>query len=110
MSNTNFNFNFETDEETLVILEIARDFLMQYFNHTQEKSDILINTFYDRNRGRVDDDFYHHESSFRVATMAQYFIYLTGNEKDFINWLKKEKLWETPREAIEYFNKKYFDK
>lgn len=102
------SFNFQTDDETLALLEVTRDFLVQYFNHTLRHAEGLIDTFYEENRARVPAHFYHHESSFRVAVMIHYFVHLKLKDEGFGDWMRANQFVETPREALEYFNEKYF--
>lgn len=68
-------FHLGSDEETDLILEIAADLLVQYFQHEKGSADRLVRAFYEMNRGRVENEFYHHESSFRVAAMTHYFCH-----------------------------------
>lgn len=102
------NFNFDADEDTLLLLDISKDFLVRYFNHAEDEAVELINRFYNDNKHRVTDDFYHHESSFRIAAMIHYFAFLKMGEPGFTKWLMENNFWTTPREALEHFDKRFF--
>ncbi len=101
-------FEFNTDEDTVRLLEIAAHFLEQYFGHSREEAISLINRYYKMREAKHDDDYYHHEGAFHIAVQVHYFVHLSGDEGRFPAWKREHNLKDIPIEAIDYFREHYF--
>ncbi|MEI1373559.1 hypothetical protein PQG02_15460 [Nostoc sp. UHCC 0926] len=104
------NFSFQTDEDTVCLFQIVIWCLKKYFCHTDNSAVEAINSYYEKNLKIHDDDFYHHETVFRVAVRIHYFEVLKGEANKFHDWIRESDYNYSPREAIDYFNTFYFYK
>ena len=102
-------FDFTTDEDTKLLLEIAVWCLSEYFGHSEDEAVHLVNAFYDKFKDLWEDSFYHHEMPFRVAARMHYVIHLGGKNSEFSEWIIGTEWNQAPREAIEYFQQRFFD-
>ncbi len=96
------------DEDTFRLLEISTEFLIRFFEHTQEKADILMMKFLKSYSKYYDEDILHHESSYRIAAIVHYLIELKGSRETLGNWLVENGYNKQPPEALEYFRDHYF--
>jgi hypothetical protein len=96
------------DSDTMRLLEISADFLIQYFAYGREEAEHLVSSFLDHFKEVYDEDFLHHESSYRLAAMIHYFESLHGPRERLGHWLAESGYQEEPREALAYFREKYF--
>lgn len=102
-------FAFHTDDETKCLLEISVYFLQKYFLYDEKTAIELMNEYYNTWKDvHTSDDFYHREGAFDVAVLVHYIIGLGESIGVFFRWRKDNGLLETPREALEYFEKTYF--
>jgi len=102
-------FTFQTDDETKCLLEISVYFLQKYFLYDENKAIELMNEYYNTwKHVHTSDDFYHHEGAFHVAVLVHYIIGLRGKIGVFSFWRRDNGFLETPREALEYFERNYF--
>jgi hypothetical protein len=103
------NFQFQVDDDTKRLFEIATYFLEAYFNYSREEAFGLINTCYLKWQHIHDDDLYHDWLPFQIAVRVHYFEGLKGNPNEYYNWRAKENFNQTPTEAIEYIREHYFN-
>jgi hypothetical protein len=96
------------DEDTIRLLQIAQDFLVQYFGHDTDEAEQLVSKFLETSVW--DEDIMHHESSYRVAAAAHYLCALGGDRSTLGTWLLEEGHNTPPRAALEYFREHYFQK
>jgi hypothetical protein len=104
------NFLFKTDNDTIRLFQIVFWCLKNFFGYTDDSAIEAINSFYEKNVERYDDDFYHHEMPFRVAVRIHYFEVLKGETDKFYHWRRESGYDVDPREAIDYFRKHYYVK
>lgn len=105
------NFSFKTDDDTIRLFQIVVWCLKKYFCHTDDSAVEAINSYYEKNAERHDDEFYHYEMPFRVAVRIYYSEVLRrGDDKDvkFYNWRRESGYDVDPREAIDYFREHYY--
>lgn len=102
------NFNFETDEDTVLLFEMVVWCLVKYFGHTEETSVGLVNDFCNKAKSRWEDDFYHHETPFRVAARIHYVSFMKGNNSEFADWVLTSKWGKPPQEAIDYYKRVFW--
>ncbi len=100
--------DYEDREETEKILEIAEHFLCKYFGHDLSYADEILYQFLHRYSQRYDEDFIHHEMSYRVAATVHFIIHLNGSTNDLGNWLVETGHARPDPEATEYFRKHFF--
>lgn len=98
------------DEDTEKILEIAVDFLSQYFGYGREEALQLTNDFLQTYGDRYDEDFFHHEMSYRVAAVIHYLQGLHGSTATLKKWLIENGHNQPPRESFEYFRQKFYSR
>ena len=97
------------EEGSLRIIEISRHFLLEYHNCSDDEVDILMNDFFEKYESRIDEDYLHYVSSYRLASL----IYLTMEEgypfgKGNSELINRD--WHNPPdEAMGYFRDNYFD-
>lgn len=96
------------DADTVRLLEITHHFLIAYFHHDCNEADRLMSEFL--SASRYDEDFMHHESSFRLAAIIHYIHALGGDPSSVGTWLIDQGYNITPRDALEYFREHYFRK
>jgi len=99
--------NLKTDEETITLFEIARDFLVKYFSYELSKAEKQTELFY--NMKLYDDDDYHEVMSYIVAAMIHFFTEIGGSKSEYKKWLIESGYHNAPEEAKAYFREKYFD-
>jgi len=68
----------------------------------------LLAEFVRQHGDRFDEDQLHHESSFRVAAIAHYFVVEHGSAEQLGDWLEQNNWKDAPAEALEYFRERYF--
>lgn len=103
-------FQFQVDDDTQRLFEIAVHFLQEYFAYSEEQAVDMINHYYLSWINTHDDDYYHQILSFQIAVRVHYFIGLNGNSDDSVEWRSAEKLNAQSPEAAEYFRQHYFQK
>jgi hypothetical protein len=98
------------DEDTYTLIQIAVDFLVQYFGCTIDDANQAMIVFLQSYSSDFDEDALHHESSYRLAAIVHYLIRLKGSREQLGNWLVENGYNRTPFDAMDYFNKEYFKK
>ncbi len=98
------------DPDTVRILEIAETFLTKFFGHPASDASTLIESFLEIHGSRYDEDFLHHQSSYRVAALIHYLQAIGGDVSGASEWLVDQGHNNPPREAIDYFREHYFTK
>lgn len=101
-------FQFQVDDDTQRLFEIAVHFLQEYFAYSEEMAINMVNHYYLAWENIHDNDFYHQILSFQIAVRVHYFVGLNGNPDNFAEWRSAEKLTAQPPEAAEYFRQHYF--
>jgi len=104
------NFTFQTDEETIRLFQIVIWCLQKYFSYKEDSAVAALNDYYEKNANRHDDDFYHHEMPFRVATRIYYADRLKGDIDNLPEWIRGSNYNCYPSEVNDYFNEHYFVK
>ena len=62
-----------------------------------------MNSYYENNKNKINDDFYYYERPFRIAMRIQYRELLKlGNDNTlkFYDWVKESGYNKTPQEAL----------
>lgn len=96
------------DDDTYKILDIAGDFLFQYFDHSAALAAELTISFFKHHGDRFTEDIMHHDSSFRIAAAIHYFEFLNRSTGGFGDWLIASGNIQTPDAALAYFRERYF--
>lgn len=96
------------DEDTVRLLQIAQDFLIQYFGHEADEAEQVMSKFIEASIW--DEDVMHHESSYRLAAAAHYLCALGGDRTALGKWLLEAGHKDAPPAAAEYFREHYFQK
>ena|ERR1700744_1035376 len=103
------NYNFEIDEDTIIVLNMVSRFLKKYFNYSSDDDVIAaINNFYlkkyaGENISDFVDLYFHHDHPFTVAGRIHFFnnANLRQQYGDMVSWLIAIKWWQVPEEAKE---------
>ena len=98
------------DDGTLRLFDVVVWCLQRYCGYSEEDAVDAVNKFYERFRGRYDDEYYHHQAPYRVAMLIYYVDKLSGTPDDFIPWLLSSDYRREPPdpEYVEYFRKHYW--
>ncbi len=96
------------DEDTYKRLDIAGDFLGQYFEHPEALAVEMTISFFRHHGDQFTEDIIHHESSFRIAAAIHYFEFLNRSTEGFGDWLIESGNIQTPESAHAYFRERYF--
>ncbi len=103
------SYNFEVDEDTIIVLNIVSRFLKKYFNYSSDNDAIAaINNFYSKkydgeNIRDFVDLYFHHDHPFTVAGHIHFLNdpNLRQRYSDMVSYLRDINLWKIPEEAIE---------
>ena len=102
-------YNFEVDEDTMIVLNMICRFLKKYFNyHSDDDVIAAINNFYSkRYSGEKESDFidlyFHHDHPFFVAGNIHFQndTNLQQQYSNVVSWLRDINWWKVPEEAAE---------
>ncbi|MDW3193371.1 MAG: hypothetical protein R8G66_13445 [Cytophagales bacterium] len=97
------------DDDTHKILDIAMNFLKQYFDYSESRSEHILKSFFKEYGDIYDEDLIHHESSFKMAAIMHYKCTLKDHSGSVKDWLMESGYNSPPKEAMEYFRENYFD-
>ena len=108
------NYNFEVDEDTIIVLNIISRFLKKYFKyHSDDDVIAAINNFYSKRRPDFSDKnemdfidlYFHHDHPFIVAGNIHFQnnTNLQQQYSDVVSWLRDIKWWKIPAEAAEEY-------
>jgi len=101
------NIGYTDREDTEEILEIAVHFLVIFFGHTTQYASDLMFQFLQKYSEVYDEDYIHHDLSYRVAAIVHFAIHLNGSMNDVKDWLIETGHIKGNQEATEYFRKHY---
>lgn len=96
------------DEETFLVIDIAREFLTQYFGSSDSEARTQIAELLTRFPDAFDEDGIHRDSSYGVAASASYLIGQNGSLRELSQWMYENGHNRVPRDALEHFNSRYF--
>ena len=96
------------DQDTLILLRIARDFLCKYFEHEQAAANTLLNSFIEEYGVTYDEDYFHEVSSYFLAAIVHYLQHLRGERNNAHSWAVHHGYNKPPAEAALYFRDNYY--
>jgi len=100
--------DYEDRDETELLLEIAHHFLCEYFGHKTDYANDIMIKFLKNYSSSYNEDFIHHEMSYRVAATIHFVIHLNGSPNKLGEWLIENVNKKHNPEADEYF-RRHFD-
>jgi hypothetical protein len=98
------------DPDTLLILEIAERFLQDYFGHDAVAAERILSEYFVIKQSWIDESYVRHEHSWRIATEAQFRVEVRGAPGELFEWRRSASVVDTPREALEYLKRHYWDR
>lgn len=95
------------EPDTVVIVEIAEQFLQAYFGHAPERAAEVLGALF--SRLGFDEDFVHHENAWHLATRAHH-LHLGAAAGDYAEWRCSQGYLSAPYEAQEYLRERYWNR
>lgn len=96
------------DEDTIVLLQITLHFLEKYFKHETKEAEKLMNDFLDSEVPMDHEDFLHYRLPYTFAAVIHYQEHLKGEPSNAWDWVVENRYHDTPKEAMIYYQEKYF--
>lgn len=98
----------ESSQDTVVIVALAEQLLVEYFHHETESAEDAITQYFRRYRSQFDEAFVRHEHSWRIATAAHFTVHLNGNPSNLPFWRVENGCVRTPMEVVEFLDENYW--
>ena len=80
------DFNPSDDEELGQLLALVHWCLVRYFDQKENVAKTLVTEYYERFRGKISDDHYHHDGAWEIATKIYYHSVLKLEPSQYVDW------------------------
>lgn len=85
-----------SDEETVLLFEVASDVLVKYFYYEMDDAIELMNNFFEEfgtGNPDIDDLYFHHDGPYQLACKV-YYCHVFGTLDGWVKWLRANGHWE----------------